>query len=99
MPLRYDPAADSVCIHSYGIADPAYRVHVADPSFETRDPAAKAWLEWTRERSYERIMVPGVGGVRSWVEALDVGGDLVSFRGTVVFESDGAVLTSDSTIW
>ena len=34
MPLRYDPPADSVCIHSYGIADPAYRVHVADPIFE-----------------------------------------------------------------
>jgi SAM-dependent methyltransferase len=66
--------------------------------FETRDPAAKAWLEWTRERSYKRIVVPGVGGVRSWVEVLDVGGDLVSFRGTVVFESDGAVLTSDSTL-
>ena len=43
-------------------------------------------------------MVPGVGGVRSWVEVLDVGGNLVSFRGTVIFESDGAVLTSDSTL-
>jgi hypothetical protein len=32
------------------------------------------------------------------VEVLDVSGDLVSFRGTVVFESDGAVLISDSTL-
>ena len=29
---------------------------------------------------------------------LDVSGDLVSFRGTMVFESDGAVLISDSTL-
>ena len=48
--------------------------------FETRDPAAKTWLEWTRERSYQRIDVPGVGGVQSWEELLDVRGELVSFR-------------------
>jgi SAM-dependent methyltransferase len=66
--------------------------------FETRDPAAKAWLEWSRERSYQRIVVPGLGGVQSWEDVLDVSGDLVSFRGTVVFEADGAVLTSDSTL-
>jgi SAM-dependent methyltransferase len=66
--------------------------------FETRDPAAKAWLEWTRERSSKRIVVPGVGGVRSWVELLGVSGKLVRFRGTVVFESDGAVFVSDSTL-
>jgi SAM-dependent methyltransferase len=67
-------------------------------AFETRDPASKAWLEWTRERSYKRIVVPDLGGVRSWSEVLDVSGDLVSFRGTMVFESDGAVLISDSTL-
>jgi ubiquinone/menaquinone biosynthesis C-methylase UbiE len=66
--------------------------------FETRDPAAKAWLEWNRERSYQRTVVPGVGGVQAWHELLDVRGDLVSFRSTVVFESDSAVLTSDSTL-
>ena len=67
-------------------------------AFETRDPAAKAWLEWNREPSYQRIVVPDLGGVQSWEEVLDVSGDLVSFRGTVVFEADGAVLTSDSTL-
>jgi SAM-dependent methyltransferase len=66
--------------------------------FETRDPAVKAWLEWNRERSYQRTVVPGVGGVQAWHELLDVRGDLVSFRSTVVFESDGAVLTSESTL-
>jgi SAM-dependent methyltransferase len=66
--------------------------------FETRDPAARAWLEWNRERSYQRTVVPGVGTVQAWVELLDVDGELVSFRSTVVFEADGAVLTSDSTL-
>jgi SAM-dependent methyltransferase len=66
--------------------------------FETRDPAVKAWLEWNRERSYQRTVVPEVGGVQAWHELLDVRGDLVSFRSTVVFASDGAVLTSNSTL-
>jgi SAM-dependent methyltransferase len=66
--------------------------------FETRDPAARAWLEWTRERSYQRAVIPGVGAVQTWEDLLDVRGELVSFRSTNVFESDGAVLTSDSTL-
>jgi SAM-dependent methyltransferase len=66
--------------------------------FETRHPAAKAWLEWNRERSYKRTVVAGVGAVQAWVELLDVNGQLVSFRSTFVFEADGAVLTSDSTL-
>ena len=61
--------------------------------FETRDPAAKAWLEWNRERSYKRTVVAGVGAVQAWVELLDINGQLVSFRWTFVFEADGAVLT------
>jgi SAM-dependent methyltransferase len=66
--------------------------------FETRDPAAKAWLEWNRERSYKRTVVAGVGAVLAWGDVLDVSGDLVSFRSTFVFEADGAVLTSESTL-
>ena len=66
--------------------------------FETRDPAAKAWLGWNREQSYAYTDIPGVGGVHSWVELLDVRGSLVTFRGTCVFDSDGAVIVSDSTL-
>jgi SAM-dependent methyltransferase len=66
--------------------------------FETRDPAAKAWLEWNRESSYQRAVVPGAGVVQTWEDLLDVSGDLVTFRSTVVFESDGAVLTSESML-
>lgn len=67
-------------------------------AFETRDPAAKAWLEWNRERSYQRTVIAGIGAVQTWGDVLNVSGDLVSFRSTFVFEADGAVLTSESTL-
>ncbi len=66
--------------------------------FESRRPERRAWLEWDRERSLTRAVVPGAGPVETWVEITDVREDLVSFRWTFVFEDDGAVLTSDSTI-
>lgn len=66
--------------------------------FETRNPEAKAWLKWNREQSYRRTVIPGVGGVQTWVDLIDVAADRVSFRSTFVFESDGAQLTSDSTL-
>ncbi|MEU6157473.1 class I SAM-dependent methyltransferase [Streptomyces sp. NPDC047130] len=66
--------------------------------FETRDPARRAWEEWTRERSWQVTEVPGEGAVESWVELVEVDPPLVSFRWTYVFSSDGAVLTSDSTL-
>ena len=66
--------------------------------FETRDPAAKAWLEWHRERPTSAPSYRTVGAVQAWVELLDVDGQLVSFRSIFVFEADGAVLTSHSAL-
>ena len=66
--------------------------------FETRDPAAQAWREWDQAGSLSQADVPGVGAVRSWSEVTDVRGDLVSFRSIFVFEADGVVLTSESTL-
>ena len=66
--------------------------------FEARDPAQKAWMNWTRERTYERINVPGLGFVEGWCEVTNVENDLVSFKWTYAFDSDGKVLTSDSTL-
>ncbi|MEW2570751.1 class I SAM-dependent methyltransferase [Streptomyces sp. NPDC047070] len=66
--------------------------------FETRDPARRAWEEWTREASYRVTEIPGVGAVESWVQVGDVRGQLVSFRHTYVFAADGEKLTSDSTL-
>jgi SAM-dependent methyltransferase len=66
--------------------------------FEARDPARRAWLGWTREQSFTRTDIPGAGVVQSWHELTEVIGELVSFRSTAVFEIDGTVLTSDSTL-
>jgi SAM-dependent methyltransferase len=66
-------------------------------AFETRVPQRQAW-EWDRARTHVREDMPGVGVVETWCEVTDVSGDLVSFRWTFVFDSDGAVLTSDSTL-
>ncbi|MFJ8673557.1 class I SAM-dependent methyltransferase [Streptomyces sp. NPDC093589] len=66
--------------------------------FETRDPARRAWEEWTRENSYSVTQIPGIGSVESWVQLINVSWPLVTFRWTYVFAADGQVLTSDSTL-
>lgn len=66
--------------------------------FEARDPAMKAWENWTRDNTYKRLKVPGVGFVEGWCEVTNVSKELVSFRWIYNFESDGESLTSNSTI-
>jgi SAM-dependent methyltransferase len=66
--------------------------------FESRDPARMAWLQWGRDESHRWTEIPGTGAVEAWSEVTEVAGDLVSFRWTYVFPSDGAVITSDSTL-
>lgn len=66
--------------------------------FESRDPAKKAWLGWNRDQTYRRVVIPGAGPIRTWIDLTAAGEGLVSFRSTVVFASDGAVLSSDSTL-
>ncbi len=66
--------------------------------FETRDPSRKAWLGWNRDQTYRCVVIPGAGQVQTWTDLTASGGGLVSFRTTFVFGTDGAVLTSDSTL-
>lgn len=66
--------------------------------FETRKPESQAWLEWNKENTYQRIDVPKCGFIEGWVDVIDVRNSLVSFRWTYVFENDGAIITSDSTL-
>jgi len=67
-------------------------------AFETRDPAARAWEQWTRAATSRVRDVPGEGRVESWVEVTRVEWPLVSFCWTWVFADDGARLTSSSTL-
>ncbi|RZT19931.1 methyltransferase family protein [Kribbella sp. VKM Ac-2569] len=66
--------------------------------FETRDPARRQWEEWTRERTHQVREVAGGETVEAWGDLLSVELPFVSFQGTYVFSSDGAVLTSQSTL-
>jgi SAM-dependent methyltransferase len=66
--------------------------------FEVRDPDQKAWGDWNRRHTQRRVDVSNVGGLETWVELLEVELPLVTFRWTFVFESDEAVLQSDSTL-
>ena len=66
--------------------------------FESRDPARAAWRDWTRDQTHERVEVRGIGFVETWCDLLEVALPLVRFRWTNIFESDGAVIESDSTL-
>jgi SAM-dependent methyltransferase len=66
--------------------------------FETRRPERRAWEEWAAGTAPVTLDVPGAGPVehRSEVTAVDL--PFVSFRDTYTFASDGAVITSESTL-
>ncbi|MGI9646131.1 MAG: class I SAM-dependent DNA methyltransferase [Ilumatobacteraceae bacterium] len=66
--------------------------------FETRDPARRAWEGWTREATHEHLALPDGESVETWCDVTGADGELVSFRWTNVFESDGASIVSDSTL-
>jgi SAM-dependent methyltransferase len=66
--------------------------------FESRRPEREAWRTWTRDHSYQRREIDGVGLVETWHEVTEVRFPFVTFHGTIVFHADGAVLTSDSTL-
>jgi SAM-dependent methyltransferase len=66
--------------------------------FETRDPARRAWEQWTPELTHTIVDVPDVGVVESWEEVIEVAGDLVTFRSMTAFRRDDVVLESVSTL-
>lgn len=68
--------------------------------FESRDPAYRAWEAWTEEATRTTTEVPGVGPVTDWVQVVDVVDDgvLVTFESPNIFERDGTVIVSRSTL-
>jgi SAM-dependent methyltransferase len=66
--------------------------------FEVRDPDREAWMEWVPEESYERLVLPTIGPIETWLDLLQVDLPLVSFRWTFVFGDDGTEITSESML-
>jgi len=66
--------------------------------FETRDPARRAWEDWTPEATRATADLPNGDRAETWCTVTDVDLPLVSFRYATVFASDGARLVSDSTL-
>jgi ubiquinone/menaquinone biosynthesis C-methylase UbiE len=66
--------------------------------FETRDPQRRAWEEWTEERTRSTTAIPGVGRVTDWIQVTDIDGELITFESPNIFEADGTVITSTSTL-
>ncbi|WP_412749338.1 class I SAM-dependent methyltransferase [Krasilnikovia sp. M28-CT-15] len=66
--------------------------------FETRRPERRAWEDWQTDDAHTVLDIPGVGRVEQRREVTDIRLPYVSFRHTYRFMTDGAVVTSDSTL-
>ena len=66
--------------------------------FETRVPERRAWESWTPEATRQRVDVADEGIVTSWHEVTGVGDGRVTFSTVVMFEEDGSMFRSESTL-
>jgi ubiquinone/menaquinone biosynthesis C-methylase UbiE len=66
--------------------------------FEVRDPAKQAWLKWTKEQTYQQQVLPALGAIECWCDVTHVSDESVSFCYTYIFESDGSIVHSNSTL-
>ncbi|NLS08500.1 methyltransferase domain-containing protein [Nesterenkonia sp. MY13] len=67
-------------------------------AFETRNPEVRAWKNWTKENTWQRVEIEGEGAVEEWKVVTKVDGELVSFESPTIFHSDGQRLVSYSTL-
>ena len=65
---------------------------------ESRNPLAKAWEEWTREKTREQRVVDGIGSVKVYYQIKEVGGELVTFDAVFTIEATGETLVSESKL-
>ncbi len=66
--------------------------------FETRETSARSWERWTREATFSIYNTIAEGRIEHWAELTQVALPLVSFTLHYLFESDGTLLTSQSTL-
>lgn len=65
--------------------------------FESRDPARRAWENWTRDQTHEVVGTPH-GELETWAHVTHVDGALVTFDSPTIFHDDGARIDSKSTL-
>lgn len=68
--------------------------HIA---FETRNPDDRAWEQWHRDATYERIDSP-YGPMECWLELVSVGSGGVRIEGHNVFTATGEVVVASSEL-
>ena len=66
--------------------------------FETRRPGRREWEDWAVDAGETLRDIPGIGEVERRFEVTEVAFPYVTFRYTYTFASDGAVVTSNSTL-
>ncbi|HEX5158953.1 MAG TPA: class I SAM-dependent methyltransferase [Ktedonobacterales bacterium] len=66
-------------------------------AFESRNPDAHAWEQWTHGATYERIDSP-FGPMERWLELVRVGKDRVRFEGHNIFTATGEVVVVGSEL-
>jgi ubiquinone/menaquinone biosynthesis C-methylase UbiE len=62
-------------------------------AFETRNPAARAWEQWTPTRTRRRVEVPGVGPVDAHYDVTASDGRLVRYETHFRFAADDVVIS------
>lgn len=108
LPLQVDAAFMTANVAQVFIADDDWDATLAAAHaalrpggrlvFESRDPARRAWENWTKENTHQVVDVPHEGLVEDWVEVTRVDGDLVTFESPTVFQRDGVRIDSTSTL-
>lgn len=66
-------------------------------AFESRNPEARAWEQWNREATYERIDSP-FGPMECWLELVKVDNGRVRFEGHNIFNTTGEVVVVSSEL-
>lgn len=66
-------------------------------AFETRNPAARAWTDWTPARSRRMVEVERLGSVEVHNDVVGVGGEHVTHRTSYRFD-DGSELHTSATL-
>ncbi|CAH2403371.1 class I SAM-dependent methyltransferase [Mesorhizobium escarrei] len=67
--------------------------------FDTRNPVAQEWLEWTPERSQRELSHPGLGTLRAWNDfRRDSASVVVTYSTHYEIPDSGRVLSAESKI-